>query len=1263
MQILKLFFIVFMSMTVLFGATENSPVISISPTEKSVELGTTSVYLIISVSECPNKKPITVEYSYDANSTLIGSVTFANGTCTPDKTVAVDIPSTLGVGDSIAVSISATSDQTFAIDTNSTSTITISPPPSNKPDISISPVTKNIGIGTTSVEMYIVANKCPNREDINVTYVNEVNASNTGLVTFSADDSTGSICTLSQAITIDVPSDLNISDSFNVNISAVTSGEQELGDVLPNTATITILATVSDLNVTKTAINTAGVISTIAVNGVFQYIIDVENSSLYSDATGITVQDELPAGLSVDQTQTNADSTGWTCVQTAPILTCTLDGNASIAPGIVKTIIVTATAPSTAGSITNTVTVYSDNDTDILNNDASVTTTVVDSSSATDVCYTNSTSVWDHPNTCSDLTGMSYYTVDPSYTCTASLVVRNANLTEALSSVVVTKLYNPNIDNGICEPSSTCERKSNLNITDYSGYGGGYEYDLGLFTPDTNISISDTGTYYSGSTIGDIILYATYEKGGVTYAGKVSSCAGGASPLNISENAAQVDVVDSYSTASGSYVSWIGTKVSGKDNYVMNAVYLGAYGTTPVPQDYTADPANQYSSITVLYKLVDMDALAAGETCESATGVSLMTTPGGSEPVVSIINVGDTAVASQPFIMAYTPDGSTPEARKNLRFQYKTVDFNELINDAGINCVQRSSTGGVVEGIPACMIANANDNNDQINTAIENYIAVFGQDAYESCYTANGQPCYASNGGIGAYPYDTEYGCFECSIGAFPATCSSDNFAIRPEKFDINSTDISYPDLMRAGQDYDLNVNAVHYGTSSSLVGYNQVSTNLYVADPTKYWGEGGEANASMFGIGTWGSDFNITDGYTTINGIATPVPYAYDDVGDISIHIEDYTWSAVDINNLNDPTSHDCSVDGAYVCGDKNATFIPHHFAVTIDDLHNNSMGDTFTYLSNDLNMSARFGVTIIAQTEQNSTTKNFTQPAFGHTFYENPLTVLIDVPNSSQLGAAVTDDINVSELLEFNAGVKSIPWNEDNETLRLAFNYPRTTNTPINPFIVGGLSKVDVNSTYTGSATEGTAYIDGTDNADDNVTFVYGRTHMARTRTMCGIGSTCTGYPIFYYEFYGDKDANQTLITQLLTTPQRSVDSVNWYKNTLHTPASDGNVTSSAPISNVSAAYATDPSDGSRTKGTFIYDTNKGYPYKVTVDVTEPGQTKSWLIYDKYKAGATQVSGQLEYYGPGKWSGSGGADTSVNDDTSTSGNLRKNTNRRIRW
>jgi len=226
--------------------------------------------------------------------------------------------------------------------------------------------------------------------------------------------------------------------------------------------------------------------------------------------------------------------------------------------------------------------------------------------------------------------------------------------------------------------------------------------------------------------------------------------------------------------------------------------------------------------------------------------------------------------------------------------------------------------------------------------------------------------------------------------------------------------------------------------------------------------------------------------------------------------------------------------------------------------------------------------------------------------------------------------------------------------------FNFTRTTNTPLNPFKVEGtdmnISVTDVDNVY------------GDDNGtmSGDATFVYGRTHMPRMRAMC-TGGSCNGNMTFYYEFYGDKDANKSLINNLLGTPLRSIDSVNWYQNTKHnTGNGDGNVTVTS--TNIPLSTPMTPSSYSQnvttTTAVYNYTGSKGYPFKGTIIVpqdTGTGGTQSWLIYDKYNPGATEVRGELEYYGPGEWSSTTGAESTVQDKTDTSRN--KNTNRRIRW
>ena len=695
-----------------------------------------------------------------------------------------------------------------------------------------------------------------------------------------------------------------------------------------------------------------------------------------------------------------------------------------------------------------------------------------------------------------------------------------------------------------------------------------------------------------------------------------------------------VDVMDTYSGSGASYDSTIYTKVSGKTT-TARAVYLGDDSANPVPQNYSGAIPMQ-----VILKLADM---SGGATCASATEVPLS-----SYQVIRITN-GNAVASSGSFAMAYAPSG-VKLAKRDVRYKYKVIDLQGLVDLKGLNC-SASNLDSNLKGIPQCLNAE------------NKYVFVFGQDTWDNCGAdtvgnATGGPCTSSNNGVGNAPYDHEYGCLECSTEDFETTCSRDNFAIRPEVFTISTTETAFPDLLRAGQNYGFTINAVDYGTNVNSMDYNQTSANLSTDNTVKYYATGTvETNSTNLpGVATLG-DFNMTNGVSMIAGAISPALFQYSEVGDITIHIEDQEFASVDAGEGTD----NCDANGSYVCGNQNATFIPDHFLVNAT-LRDNAGGNTFTYLSSDLNMSARYNVTITAQNALNATTQNF---RMGGDYYENPVALTATVPNNTTLGAAVVDNISAA-MLGFTLGQKNIIWNDSNTSLILSFNYPRTSNNPVNPFLLdGSLTSVDANSTYI--ATAGTAEVNGTDVADSNVTFVYGRAHMARTRAMCN-GSPCTGNVTFFYEFYGkksDADYNQTLITNLLgSRPKRSIDSVNWFQNTAHiTTNGDGNVTSS--INTIPYGGGNPPlytQFTTNTSGAFEYDGTQGYPYKATIELdSTAGNTQSWLIYDKYNTSTPRVSGQLEYYGRGNWTSSG--PDSLDTKSTNNTNANKNTNRRIRW
>lgn len=669
----------------------------------------------------------------------------------------------------------------------------------------------------------------------------------------------------------------------------------------------------------------------------------------------------------------------------------------------------------------------------------------------------------------------------------------------------------------------------------------------------------------------------------------------------------QVDIVDGYSGSGANYQSWITTKVSAKPAITLTAVYLGNDSTNRVPQQYTPDGNQQQAaSITILYKLADM---SGGATCANAPTVDLTTTLGGNTRVVSIIDPGDVNATSTAFVMGYVSSGMTPLVKKDIRVKYKAVDFNQLILNSGITCAQKSSTGGVVEGIPSCLIAQPNDDSLHTNQAITNYKTIFGQTAYDNCYTLNGQPCAASNGGVGNSPYDHEYGCFECSIGAMPYTCSNDNFAIRPNQFSINSTNTAFPNLLRSAQDYNLSVYAYDYGVTSGTNGsddYNITgATSIFDLNTTKY-NKNGDINASMYGTAVWSAyDFNMSDGVSWSNAaVGSEVAGTkFDDVGKINLQVVDSNWSTVDIDNSNDPTPHDCSANGAYLCGDKNVTYIPHHFDFyDLNITNNNGNPGSFTYIANEFTqMGGRIHTTMRSLNADGNVTKNFA--AFP--LWENSITV-VPVADVNTTGipkykypAANETTINNLEI-GFADGNKTVAWDESNASQYLRFNFQREVNLPENQFDVNGSDlNMSITSHYVDPEDGDTADINGTRNgtAQGTAKFVYGRIIPRDVRVFGNVAFVANAW----YEAYNTPTLNGASLAA------SKIDAM-WYVNNVHMDANDGdgNVTVIIPTTPLTL-----PTHSSSTAGMETYQFSAiplaDIPYSGKAHIN----TDPWLWY----------------------------------------------------
>jgi len=155
-----------------------------------------------------------------------------------------------------------------------------------------------------------------------------------------------------------------LANDFRVAGTAATSGFDVTG--VSNETSLTVVADDADLSIAKSVSPTALVAGQTAT-----YTLRVANAGPGS-AESVIVTDSIPAGL----TLISATGNGWSCIETAPTVRCSLPSLAAGASATPITVTVTVDEEaSDGGSVSNTATVASDTpDPDPTNNTATVNT-------------------------------------------------------------------------------------------------------------------------------------------------------------------------------------------------------------------------------------------------------------------------------------------------------------------------------------------------------------------------------------------------------------------------------------------------------------------------------------------------------------------------------------------------------------------------------------------------------------------------------------------------------------------------------------------------------------------------------------------------------------------------------------------------------------------------------------------------------------------------------------------------------------------------
>ncbi|MDD2838578.1 MAG: right-handed parallel beta-helix repeat-containing protein [Sulfuricurvum sp.] len=352
------------------------------------------------------------------------------------------------------------------------------------------------------------------------------------------------------------------------------------------------------------------------------------------------------------------------------------------------------------------------------------------------------------------------------------------------------------------------------------------------------------------------------------------------------------------------------------------------------------------------------------------------------------------------------------------------------------------------------------------------------------------------------------------------ATFSSDRFAIRPASFAINAPNAT------AGKDFNITFTAPIYGASTASNSYNETAGISFDVSVTEH--------KPACPMGTFTPTLNS---FSFSNG-SKIFTTRYNEVGVLDVTISDRSkpcgsmYASIDCDDPDITNYYTQSSDLPIGSTSGQITVIPDHFDVNAT--LSNFNGKEFTYLSNDLDMSAQLALVITAKNGEGNTTKNYTTECYSkdttltlpHSEVPDPLTKIL---YSEALSTVNTNVLKESSwILTFNSDL----FNNGFVDPTIDLNFDRDDSLPLNPFdfTVTSATATDPDTTGTGTPM-GTAK------------FVYGRARAYDVTT----NEASAPNPI-EFEVYS------TVPTGYVSGMPQNV--LHWYRNLNHDTANQGNV-----------------------------------------------------------------------------------------------------------
>lgn len=402
--------------------------------------------------------------------------------------------------------------------------------------------------------------------------------------------------------------------------------------------------------------------------------------------------------------------------------------------------------------------------------------------------------------------------------------------------------------------------------------------------------------------------------------------------------------------------------------------------------------------------------------------------------------------------------------------------------------------------------------------------------------------------------------------------CSSDTLSIRPARYTMTS-----PSSIIAGNPFTLTFQALGYA-DATITDYN-TTVNLIktLSDPTKICSVNDGDLTDENNVSITGSTFN--------DSISTITNARFNEIGLYNINLKDTTWTAIDQNVDCIPDSNSTILSGITAkvgCNIEDNTTItvtPHHFDVNAT--LSNFDGTTFTYLSNDLNISAQLDLNITAKSANNKVLKNYDDTCYSknttitlpHSTVPNPLTKIL---YSESLSSVNTNVLKTNPwVLTFNSEL----FNNGSVSPTIHFNFDRNSSVPLNPF--------DFNIT-SASATD--VDISGTGIPQGIAKFVYGRVRAYDIAT----NVSPVNIPV-EFEVYSSTSSGY-----VSGMPQNVL---HWYRNLNHDVANQGKV--------IQGGFSADTSDSNIFASTAPYNGVQSINITSITDQTVHLDINKWLWY----------------------------------------------------